>query len=246
MTTTPNEQHAPQSAQISEAAASPRKRTLRGAPITVGFMLLIVGIELVLSISDSFWTPDALREEAFLQFAPFFWGAELRAEPYTLATTALLHGSLLHVGINAALIAALGPQIERAIGPLVYIGLLLALAVATPLGHWAMLSLKGGDPHWSVLVGASGVVSGFIAIDIVARAEAIRRAPPEMRAHLPAPATLILRVSTVMILVNLGLELLGASLEGAQISGAGHISGYLAGLLLAPFLVRYATRRVRS
>ncbi len=241
--------------------AGPRKMSLRGAPITVGFILVICAIEAAASLADlTGWPPGSFvseycsqpirlqagfRDMLIVAFAPCFLGADLGSESYTLASSAFLHGSLLHVLINSALLAVLGPPIERAIGSVSFAAAILLLAIATPLGHWAWIAAEGYGGQ-SVLVGASGVVCGFIAIDVWARAEAIRRTPPELRVGGPSPITVILRVSAVMILVNAGIELLGAAVGGARISGAGHIGGYVAGLALAPFLVWTARRARRS
>lgn len=220
--------------------------TLRGAPITVGFLIAILAIEITLSAAGLF-SDRLLRQEVFIDFAPIFWGAALapEAETYTLATSALLHGYLLHALINAAVIAFLGPPIERAVGRLYYASALILLAIATPLGHMGWLLLSGVEEGYSSVVGASGVLFGLLAIDICARAAAIGRTRPEMRAGLPKPAAMILQSSAMIILLNVAIEAFGAQIAGSTISGAGHIGGYLAGLALAPVLI-WASQRPRD
>jgi membrane associated rhomboid family serine protease len=79
---------------------------------------------------------------------------------WRIFTAGFLHGGLLHVGFNMAVLYMLGPQLERALGSLRFAVLYLTALVAGSLG--ALVASPG-----ALTIGASGAIFGLIAATIV-------------------------------------------------------------------------------
>lgn len=219
--------------------------SMRGAPATAALLIVIVAIELLFQLDEGvlgFQPP--LREIATLRFAylpadtlaVFYGGSAV----YLLQafTYILLHGSLLHVGFNAAALAALGPPAERLSGAAGYLALIVVTGAAGALAHfaWEYLALLMGSETASSrlltpLVGASGAICGLLGFDFRRRAMALARIPRQRR--WITPGRWLWRASLAFLLINLIV-----ALSDSFISGAAHLGGFAAGLLLAPRLLR--------
>ena len=79
-------------------------------------------------------------------------------EWWRIFTPVLLHASLMHILFNMWALWVLGPQIERGVGTLPYVGLFLASA-----GWGGVLFYQLGDIG-AVAVGASGAIFGLFGI----------------------------------------------------------------------------------
>lgn len=135
-------------------------------------------------------------------------------QAWRLLTWGFLHGGLMHVGFNAFMLFALGPQLERAFGSarfaLLYFGALFGGALLVMLFDWPQQTL-----------GASGAVLGIaaaLAIALWLRGADLRQVP-----------------AFGLVVLNLALPLL---LPG--ISFWGHAGGILAGAGMAWLLTRQA------
>lgn len=226
-----------------------RSLTLRGAPVTTGFLILIAAIEVLTTVWDGLIS-DGLRLTIANDFAPIFVDGAFVSPFYTLMTSALLHGFLTHMIVNSVMIAIFGPPVERTMGSAPYAVFLVLLAIGTVLANWGWVAVERSVSDFegritSYLVGASGVACGLIALDVCARAAAVARIPKSMRGGLREPHVMILQISALMIGVNALIMLMDIGFGGVGISGAGHIGGYVTGLALAAPMLWLARQRAR-
>jgi len=131
---------------------------------------------------------------------------------WRLVSWGFLHGGLMHVGFNAFMLFALGPQLERAFGSarfaLLYAGALFGGALTVMLFDWPQYTL-----------GASGAVLGVaaaLAIALWLRGAPLRQVP-----------------AFGLVVLNLALPLV---IPG--VSFWGHAGGIVAGAGLAWLLMR--------
>ena len=147
---------------LKPASASPDTRMPLGLTLLVAFIAIV---ETVLSLSDrgilgfpmlraqlfetgAFWT-------VFLHGAPpiFSW------QPVTMFVShSLLHGGMLHMVMNMAILLALGRFTADLYGPGVVLPSFLICAIA----GGAVFGLLSNSPY--PMVGASGAVFGFLGI----------------------------------------------------------------------------------
>lgn len=78
----------------------------------------------------------------------------LAGEVWRIFTPALLHGSLMHIGFNLLWLHVIGQQIERRIGVLRYIALILIAAALSNTAQYLMSGYR--------FVGLSGVVCAMV------------------------------------------------------------------------------------
>jgi rhomboid protease GluP len=179
---------------------------------------LIALIEIALQLADAGWLADrGLRDRAYIAGA--FWGELLRgaeplfaAQPATMFIThALLHGGLLHMAMNTAVLLGLGRFAADRYGPGVVVPLFL-LGAAAGAAVFAVL----GGPY--PMVGASGAVFGFLGLWIAwdwrrHRAAGITVRPVAMR---------VLALALVNAMVFVGLQ--------GLLAWEAHLGGFLVGL----------------
>lgn len=170
---------------------------------------------------------------------PGGWGADI----WTFVTYAFLHGSWLHLGVNAIWFLPFGSAIARRFGTVRF---LLFFGVTAAAGALAHLFAYGGEN--APVIGASAAISGTMA---GAMRFAFQRGGPlsflrtgsSADYRVPAaPLSRMLREPAVLtfLLIWFGINLLfGAS--SLQFNGLGsdevvawqaHIGGFLAGLFL--------------
>jgi membrane associated rhomboid family serine protease len=142
-----------------------------------------------------------------------------------LVTHIFLHGSLMHVMMNAVVCLAFSAPVARATGTglagsLSFLGFFILCGVLAAL-TFIVLSLD----DYAVLVGASGSISGVLAASMRIRPEGGLRGLFDQRV-------------VSMTLAFVGLNLLSSvaeiipGAEGVAIAWQAHIGGYVAGLLL--------------
>jgi membrane associated rhomboid family serine protease len=215
--------------------------------VTIALLVLVHGVrELVLSPMDDrhfllmFAFIPARFEDSVL--GPV-WPGGLGADIWTFITYSLIHGDLLHLGINVFWLLAFGSPVARRFGALRFLAFFAATAAAGAAVHLAM---HVGDRV--VMVGASAAISGFMAAAM--RFAFQPNAPlglfgtnePEAYRVPAAPLGAMLRDGRVLgfIVVWFGLNLLfgigAVSLDGGQqaIAWEAHIGGFLAGLIAFP------------
>lgn len=157
---------------------------------------------------------------------------------WQLVTHALLHGSWLHVTLNALLVGLLGARLERILGRGGFFKVLVAGVLGGAVAHLLLAPGAAGSP----LVGISG---GCMALLL-----ALTTLSPESR-MLPLPVSgrslgrgvLLAGVLLVLLDPALGVPGLGMlgewlGVDGSRIGHACHLGGALAGWLYARRLLR--------
>lgn len=176
--------------------------------------------------------PSLLAPGAF----PGGWGAQL----WTFLTYALIHGSWLHLGLNAVWFLAFGSPVARRFGVLRFAAFLAATAAAGAAAH---LMTHGGE--LVPMVGASASISGCMA---AATRFAFQRNGPlgllgghgaEAGRVPAAPLLAALREPRVLIFVGVwfalnalsGIGSLAISPGEQAVAWQAHVGGFVAGLL---------------
>lgn len=158
------------------------------------------------------------------------------ADAWTFVTYAFLHGSWVHLGLNAVWLLAFGTPVARRFGPFRFLAFFAVTAAAGAAAH---LIVYIGEPV--PVVGASAAISGFMAAAM--RFAFQRRGPLIERDaesyRVPAlPLTAVLRNRRVLIFLvvwfalNILFGIGSLSVDGSEqtIAWQAHIGGFLAGL----------------
>ena len=171
------------------------------------------------------------------------WPGGLAADVWTFFTHALIHGDVVHLGVNIAWLLPFGSAVARRFGPARFFALFVVTSVAGAAAHLAT--------HWGeevFMVGASGAISGLMA---AATRFAFQRGGPlhlwaqsNFEAYRVPAAPLLDSLRNIRVLAFLtvwfGLNLLfgAGTLPMPGLSGSiawqAHIGGFFAGLLLFP------------
>ncbi|WP_158818288.1 rhomboid family intramembrane serine protease [Methylocapsa sp. S129] len=172
---------------------------------------------------------------------------------WRLLTYAFIHGSWSHVGLNSIWIIAFGPPVARRLGPLRFLALFAATAIAGALFHWAFNMMD-----FTPLIGASAADSGLMAAAArfmfepggpLGGPSGYSRSSPGADYNVPAPPLLqLLRERRVVIFLVIWLAtnfIFGAGaqsfgLSEAPVAWLAHIGGFALGLFLFPLFDRRA------
>lgn len=150
-------------------------------------------------------------------FGPVLIGGVADGEWYRLVTGAFLHGGVIHLGMNMYALYILGPQLERALGKVEFIGVYVVAMFAGAFGALLM------DPFVPT-VGASGAIYGlFGAAVILQRRMGIN----------PWQSGIV-----GLILINV---LFTFAIPGISIGG--HLGGLLGGFMAAYVVLEATVRR---
>lgn len=142
-----------------------------------------------------------------------------RFEPWRLLTAALVHGSLLHVGLNMLALWMIGRSLEPLLGRWRF----LSLYVLSALGGSVAVALLS---FLTPVVGASGAIFGlFGALLVIGR-------------HIGA--------NIAGIAIVLGVNLVIGFVPGFNVSWQAHIGGLLVGLLVGFIFTRTRAPRQRG
>ncbi|MDO4242776.1 MAG: rhomboid family intramembrane serine protease [Actinomyces sp.] len=134
------------------------------------------------------------------------------AQPWRFLTTALLHGSLMHLAFNMWALWVLGHSLEQVLGRWRFAALTALSAVGGSVAIYWLASPASPTAWYGGTVGASGAVFGlFAALFIIER-------------RLGRDTSAIVGLVAVNVVV---------SFIGANISWQGHLGGLLTGGLLA-------------
>lgn len=170
----------------------------------------ILGVTIAVSLLATVYKPL----QAWLMYVPA-WSTH---EPWRLLTVALVHGGLLHLGLNMLTLYIVGNPVEQILGAGRYLVLYAASAMG---GSLFVLAWGFVDPSslMGATVGASGALFGlFAAIFVLQKASG-------------ADTTSIV----ILLAVNLAY---GFVVSG--ISWQGHLGGLITGALVTWILVRLA------
>lgn len=203
----------------------------RGLVLLAGFIALV---EIVLSLADIGLIGDGtLRARVYIVGA--FWTALLHgAEPiFTLqpltmfVTHALLHGGILHMAMNLAILLGLGRFCADRYGP----GVVLPIFLASAAGGGLAFGLLSDGTY--PMVGASGAVFGFLGVWVVW----------DYRRHRAVGVST--RPIWVRVAVLAGLNVVFyIGLEG-MVAWEAHLGGFLVGLFAGYWLENRLSRAAR-
>ena len=184
-------------------------------PLTLGLIVVILVLHLLRQ------TLSAEADESLVMYFSFIPARYLGDVPadelsYLLAPLShmFLHADWAHVAINAAMLAAFGAPVERFLGGRRYIPFYLVTGLAGAALHAAFYPTSTAP-----MLGASGAISGLFAGLLLLMRQ---------RGNLSA----IVPFALLWVVMQVGLGLFGSTPSGDSIAWAGHIGGFIAGLLL--------------
>ena len=150
----------------------------------------------------------------------------------TPLTATLLHGGLLHLGMNMLVLVFCGRMVEAVVGPLGLVILYLVGAYAAAAAQFA-----AGPYDASPMIGASGAISALFG------AYALVYGRPKGFAHHPRIAIAVnvlwLAVAWIGVQFLMGMAFAGM---GMAIATAAHVGGFIAGLVLIRPLLMWRGR----
>lgn len=188
-------------------------------PLTLGLIVILLVLHLLRMLLSP--ETDAELVMYFSVVPARYFGVEPADEvSWLLAPVAhmFLHADWVHVGINAATLAAFGAPVERFLGGPRYILFYLVTGLVGATLHAAIYP-GSMDP----MLGASGAISGLFGGLLM-----LMRQRGNLTALVP--------LAVLWIVMQVGLGLFGATPGGDTIAWAGHVGGFLAGLvLIRPF-----------
>lgn len=185
-------------------------------PLTKYLLGLIVGIYF---LTDVVLSADSV-EWIFSHFG--FIPEQIRNNPvdaFSLAspiTHMFLHGSWMHVIMNAFMLAAFGSGVERWLG---FKRTLVVFVISGLCGAALHYVLNTGSPY--PMIGASGGISGLFAAAIVM----MNKSGQEMGGKVG-----ILPFALLWIGLSIGFGMLGGP-DGSLIAWAAHVGGFLGGFI---------------
>lgn len=184
-------------------------------PVVWGFVLLLFLVEITLRLGDNGWIPD-LRYASLLLAVGAISPETALSNPSALFWFlaglfgySLLHGSWLHLILNAVGILCLGHVVQRQAGTLAFILVSLLTALG---GAVAFLLLTDN----AIMIGASGIVFGLLGVVLRWRARRLA----------------LWRVLVVLALISLPAGLI----FDAAVAWQAHLGGFLTGWVLTPFI----------
>lgn len=140
----------------------------------------------------------------------------------TPLSSAFLHGDVMHLLFNMLLLLFCGRFVELALGGRQWLILYAAAAYAAALVQWAIDPMAA-----SVVIGASGAMSGIVAAYMLLYAQDKGKPWGPIPARWARMGALLL----MWALINAAMALGG--MLGQSVAIGSHIGGFIAGLLLA-------------
>ncbi|PZO80549.1 MAG: rhomboid family intramembrane serine protease [Mesorhizobium amorphae] len=210
-------------------------------PVVLAAIALCVGVHLVRTqILNADQDLALLLRTAFV---PVFLSGPYDWDIWTLASTvtySLLHGGILHLGVNMVWLAAFGSPLASRMGAWRFVLFWIAASVAGALVFFAF-----NPTLQAPLVGASGAIAGMMGaaarfafrIDRSGRGSRFAGQPLSIAAALSSRNVLVF--VGIWLAVNLATGLLGAAPGEPSIAWEAHLGGFLLGFLfVGPFLPR--------
>jgi membrane associated rhomboid family serine protease len=224
--------------QAIEPRAKPPRTPVFNLPgVVLATLALLAAIYAVQALILS----DSGIDELFFDFGfiPLRYATSLSEQGpqlfWTPLTYSLLHGNLEHILFNGLWLMAFGAPVARRIGRVRYIVFWVLASTASAALHAA---LNWGDP--TVLIGASGVVSGLMGAACRFAFPSERRVglPTHLNPRLSIAETFRSRTVVMFmlfwfvgnILIAVGIPLIGDA--GQPIAWDAHIGGFIFGFLL--------------
>ena len=177
-------------------------------------LLLIANIALYLVMAVkvgglTWWSPTA---QTLIDWGGNFGPLTLDGQYWRLLTHAFLHGNLMHLGINMYVLASIGPDLEKKVGPLQFLVIYFLSAVAGAIASVAWQPTV-------VSAGASGAIFGVFGALVIAQKKLV-----SAFSQNPKQKLIILGV---FILLNIAFAFMIPGIDNAA-----HTGGFVAGLIL--------------
>ena len=200
--------------ETPESGPVPREPYLNIPPAT-GIMVLV----LCAVFGVTTYVPGLLDEATeLLAFIPAWFFNDPLQHAHRLASHGLLHYGWTHILLNITGLLAFGSGVERIMGSRHMTAVMIGGIILGALGHSILYHAETVP-----LGGASGGVSALFGASI----------------PFITPANQWRRVSTVFILFNIAIGMLGVPSEpGLNIAWQAHIAGFLFGLLYGRHILK--------
>ncbi|MEM6296742.1 MAG: rhomboid family intramembrane serine protease, partial [Myxococcota bacterium] len=185
--------------------------------VTIGATGLILGVfGLQVTWGGPEFLPSLVRMGANM-------GAAVATEPWRLLSSALLHGNLIHVAMNAFVLYVLGAHLERILGWRRMVLLLVAAALGGGIASALFMDAQ-------VSVGASGAIWGLLggALGLALRPGTLVPAPQVAALKRAALINLVLNVSVSFMPGIDFMAHLGGGVVGLALTGSGLLTRKLA------------------
>lgn len=151
----------------------------------------------------------------------------------TPLTATLVHGGLLHLGLNLVLLVYCGRLLEPVIGSRATLLLYVVGAYFAAAGQWLL-----GPSSLVPMVGASGAVSAWLGAYAMLFAEQ----PVPRIGPIPARVIRAVWLGAAWVIIQLLVGFVSTT-GGQAIAVGAHIGGFAAGLLLARPMLLWRYRR---
>ena len=219
-------------------------------------IMVLAGIMIAIHALQDFVLSGTLQQDLLLTFAfmPLRYGAAAQGFPFpggflgdvwTFVTYAFLHGSWMHLLLNLVWMAAFATVIVRRIGTYNFAAFFVITAAAGALVH---LLLHSGSA--APLVGVSAVLSGAMAAAArfvfapggmggFAAFQSAHRMPCQSLKQLRHNQQAVMFLG-IWLVLNLVFGLTSVVGGGGTIAWEAHLGGFVAGLLVFPYLDPYS------
>ncbi|MCB9996411.1 MAG: rhomboid family intramembrane serine protease [Rhodospirillales bacterium] len=197
-------------------AANKAEPMINLPPVTKIMLIAIIGIHLALTLFTNevqlYWVHEHFG------FKPAYYTGDFPGwialiVPFTYM---FLHGGWMHLGMNAAMLAAFGAGIEQWMGGKRMVILFIACGLAACLFHFILSPFSQ-----QTMIGASGGISGLFAAVLIML---------QSQGRLGAGRYGILPFAALWVGLSFVFGLLGGP-DGSPIAWAAHIGGFFAGLV---------------
>ncbi len=211
---------------------------------TLFFIAMVLAPERAVRIIEM---SAGVSPQRFLQGAAANGGALNMVSP--LIAHMFVHAGLLHLGLNMVWLLAFGAPVARRMGADRALQSSAAFASASMFLTLYLLSgIVGALTYivlhaneWSILVGASGGVSGLLGALVRFAFNRSTLFGPERAKLSSLLSQPVITWSAVIVLMNVAIGVFGGALAGgANIAWEAHLGGYFFGLLTYPFFERAA------
>lgn len=150
---------------------------------------------------------------------PFSWEAVV-----SLVGHMFVHGGWLHLAMNVLMLMAFGSGLEREIGAKRMLVLFFATGMIGAITH--MLFFFG---DMIPMVGASGGISGLFGALLVMLQE---------KGHIQGGMKKLMPLIVLWVVIMVGFGLMGAPGTGQPVAWTTHVGGFIAGIVLYPYVLR--------
>lgn len=220
--------------QLAAPRAIGREPIFNRMPYGVTVILVIL---ILVELISRFGDPNVvgpIMEKGYLYIAALLSdlkGGHIIDALRPLITYQFLHGGIFHLVMNVMLLLQAGPIAEaglskRGSGPVRFVLFFLSCGVASGL---AIAAFSGNND--AEVIGSSGSISGIFAGFLWAALGLARPNQPMLKPVMSA--------AIVFLFINVGLAWVARETNLAAIAWEGHLGGFVAGLILYPFFLRF-------